>query len=82
MRQVLNNQKKADKRFEKRFTKPDAIVQASKDSFDAYVTENNDATEEVKSNVTTAINDIKSLQSDVVSLLQDLTKAKQDFHKT
>ena len=72
----------ADRKIDKRFTKLDATIQETKNSFDTYIDENNKTLEAVKLDVKTVFTDLTTMKSDIESLKKDLLKAKQDLDKT
>ena len=60
---ILANQKSADEKLEKRFCNLDTLVQASKQTLDKYIEDNDRTIDSVKGNVTTNSNEIQTLHS-------------------
>ena len=82
LKKIIKNQKKAEKKIKKRFSKLDATVSDTKQSLDSYIAENNKAISNIKDDVKSAFAKIETLQKDFQGLKDSLTKAQQDLDRT
>ena len=79
---IIANQKTSEEQQEKRFTSMDKLIQASKTTLEAHITENDKVIGTIRSNVETNTKDVKAFQDEVKNMKTDLANLQQKYDES
>ena len=76
---IIANQKTSEEQQEKRFTNLDKLIQASKTTLEAHITENDKVIGTIRSNVETNTKEVKAFQDEVKIIKTNLANLQQKY---